>query len=262
MKRIVFAGILGLVIGLSAFGADDGLQLKLTADPALPLRDYLNGIGSFEGENPLAGFKFRKGRKYSTVVPGGANSSAHAVKIDGPHDCGLLIWPLKLPVGKEVRVSLYVNGAFGLHCRPGLGLGYEIVGVQGKKQVSLAHEYYVPPPGKNPKEWHKLVSPAVKVSGPWYLVVRNFYASGGGLVDEIRVTDASVTLTAAASSEAGVREVIVRDDNGTEVFNSGILPEGRKTFTKSLTVASGCVYTATADDYDGDVKKITYPETK
>lgn len=242
----------------SAFG-EDGLKLKVVASPALPASDYLKGGGSFEGKLPFEVFRLRRGPENTSLVDEGAAGTAHAAKLVGGHDAaGLIAWPVTLPVGKEVVVSLYVKGSFGLVARPGGGLGYRIVEARGAKQVGVACGYYSPPQGKE-NEWRKLVSPPVKASGPWFLVIENYYGSGGGLVDEIKVTDATTSLTVTAQSEAGVRDVIVTDDNGVEVFNSGVLGEGRKEFVKTLTVSTGYTYTVSADDYDGDTQLASCP---
>lgn len=259
---------IGLFFVFGILSAGEGIRASAFAEPALPVRNLFPD-GSFEGPGILSKFQNTDGSGKMIEVVNDAFNGKQALKFNGPFQKGQLI--VTLPKQLFLPGGMYIVSVMGKPDEKartnvyfgGLGAGLTIGAVDKKNNVSsFARTKHV---AGEAVKWRKAVSKVITVppdARVFQLWINLSYCGGTGILDDITVAEAWTNLTVKAESDAPIRQVIVTDDTGKAVFDSGILRDGKKEFSRTLKVLTPYLYTVRVIDGEGDVKTLVYPERK
>lgn len=262
MKSIFLAGMLFLT-GHAGIENPDTIEMAVSSSPSLPMQNMLRN-GSFEeGLSPWAtravdGVRLSEQKAYDgnkslciTVEKGKGGKSLYCTG-------GQLARQLKSGetyiLSGWVNASPEVSNSGSKYC--GAGLTMSVYDRKWeKKDFCRIFER-----GKN--EWTHIVSGVMKVPD-WYRNVEISasvsYAHGTAFFDDIRLTEAYAELTISVKSR-NIFQVIVEDETGRIVFDSGRLADSTDDFSKSIRVLSPYRYFIRAVNRSGTFRTVCYPE--
>jgi len=262
MRAICLAGMLFLT-GCAGIEKPVPIEIAVSSSPSLPMPNMLRN-GSFEeGFSPwatravdgvqLSENKVHNGNKslFITVEKGKDGKSLYCTG-------GQLTRQLKAEeayiLSGWVNASPEVSNCGSKYC--GAGLTMSVYDEKWKKKDFCRVFTY----GKN--EWTHIVSGVLKVPD-WYKNVEISasisYADGTAFFDDIRLTEAYAELTLTVRSR-NIIQVLVEDETGRIVFDSGRLADSTDYFSKSIRVLSPYRYFIRAVNRSGTFRTVCYPE--
>lgn len=261
-KILIILGLCFCVLFLQA----QELKLSVSANPALPVKNYLPQGADFESENGLKRFGSIHGKHPAetiSLVNRGYNSKT-SLQISGGFGEGQFCIGIKpdknFDLTKKYIVSVMIKPC--LKYGNGTSWGGLGVGIEGAKDKTRDARFIGNPEKEEVNRWKKVVSSpfAVGSKKEMFLWLNNYFGSGGGLLDDITFGEAFTQLTFQAESGRGIRQAVILNDNGERVYDSGILLNSPKSFTKTLQMQTPYIYTVRVLDIDGCIKSVTYPQ--
>ena len=240
------------------------VKINVTADPALPFKNLLTANADFE--NGAKGWGLNKeAAKSKSIEP---------AEIDGRKV--ISIKSSKGVIGRTVTLNKFFKPGekYILSCLvkankkvsqraghfSGCGATLSFFSKDWKKAVTV-YARSADTDGK----WVKVVSKPLEYP-EWAHLYRLFlgisYSAGSGYVDKVVLAKAYTTLRIEVKASVDIRQVIVDNEMGKTVFDSDLLDEGQKTFTKTLKVLSPYQYQIKALDINGNIYTAVYPERK
>jgi len=154
-----------------------------------------------------------------------------------------------------VKAGEEVNQRGGVYC--GAGSSFVIYSSDWKQAKSTLCKT-----GNTEKKWKKIVGKPVEVPefGKVYtLNVGTSYTPGEAWIDEISITKAFVDLSFTVEGN-NILQIILEDEIGNLIFDSGRLPEKTDKFSKTLQVISTYQYKIRVIDNKGEIYVQEYPK--
>jgi len=188
------------------------------------------------------------------VEPKARNKSRNAYQ-----SLGSLFPAHKLLPGQSYLVSCRmkasgVNTQGGEYCGAGASLS---IWSAGYKDTSSVWAFSGDTAGK----WIKVISkPLLCPEGGAgaQVVAAISYTAGEAWIDDIVVSEAYADMSVSVHG-SGILQVLVADENGRIIDDSGRLSTGAKDYSKSLKVISAYRYTVKVVDKDGNIYQKDYP---
>ena len=263
MRLIHILGLALLVLaGCKSAETPTPIELEVSSSPSLPIPNMLRN-GGFEEGLPPWGTRTKEGVALSKEkAHGGANSIRVVVEKRSEGKSlyctgGALTRPLKAGgtyiLDGWVNASPEVDNCGGTYYGAGLSMSvFDAKWERSDRCRAYTH-------GKN--QWVHLVSgpltiPDWKVSAEVSASIS--YAHGTAYFDDIRLAEAYAELSVHARSQ-GLAQVLVEDEAGRLVFDSGRLPDKTDSFAASVRVLSPHRYLVHALNRSGEVKTVRYP---
>ncbi len=245
--------------------AEDAPLIKISSEPELPVKNLVTNGGFEEG---LKGWGYVKPE--TTLVDGGYKSSKalRIAKMNAAIAGGEISFGKNIKNGKTYIVSCMIKPDPGFEKdakEAGMyGLG-AVVGLWTKdwKGVRL-------PPGTSlgvhnggTSEWTLIRSKPVTIpedAGVAQLWVGNDCNAVTGLIDDVAVYEAYAKIKLAITSKLPLQQIIVTNDAGKMIFDSGNLKDSPKEFSTEFQVETPYTYTIRVLDAEGGVTTKQYPE--
>jgi len=244
------------------------ISISVSATPELPVRNIIAN-GAFE--EGLTGWRVDATR--GTTVPdketkySGAGSlrlESHAKErfvgayVTQVFDCAKLVSDFGTD---EFVVGCRVKAGPKIRKTPNAGTG--ILGIacskDRKRDLKLIRDLR-----RGEDRWNHQVSKAVKIEEWMHSITVMpgiFYNAGTAWFDEIVFVPAYARFHIAVSSPRAILQVIIEDEKGNIVHNSGALAEGTKKYEKTTSVLTPHQYVVKAVDEDGNIGFRKYPES-
>jgi hypothetical protein len=275
MRKLCVMSMLGLVFSaLFSTASLAALKIEVSSTPPLPAENFIpnsnfeNNMQSWtmlgkpedmasEGWKVEPASNAYQGKKNALYIK--VERKANSRTRGAYQSLSPLFIAGKLVPGKSYVLSCRVNAGKSVKGGGNLGGAGVILSVASADWKQMA-TIYARTDSTNDK-WIKLVSQPLKwpewgVAG---MVVPSIsYTEGEAYISDICLSEAYVDLSVKVRGGV-ISQVLVADETGKTVFDSGSLPGGTKDFSKSISVLSVYKYKVTALDNEGNICEQEYP---
>lgn len=276
MKKTCMLSLTALMVCLLAGASSAALQVEVSSTPSLPAENLVKN-GDFESDMQdwLLPAKpdviESEGWKIDLSNDACQGKNALHIKVEtkkassrsrgASQSIARLFSAGKLISGKSYVVSCWVKAEKpttnigGIYC--GAGVSLSMYSKDWKQNVTTYAKT-----GNTDGKWVKLVSqplvcPDFGATGEISPAVS--YTQGEAWIDDICLSEAFVDLSIKVKGD-GISQVLVEDETGKSVFDSGPLSKGTKEFSKSISVLSVYKYKITVVDSKGNISEQEYPK--
>ena len=263
------AALLSVFLSIGTIGCTaGGSDIKVSANPALPVENFVNN-GSFEYcEEDYEGFDNRDPSGFAFSMSSDACSGKKALKVEKPVHGAILCRDAYPPAGTYIA-SIMVKPEEGTK---NLGMRWIVNYKLAGKKIGNSENAFVDYDPAFKGQWRKAVTNPVTIpenadgsargKGYWRFDIGLFSETGSGLVDDVCISTAYTDLTVEVENTKGIKRVTVTDDTGKSVIDSGALENTPKKWKKTEKVLTLYIYTVSVTAADGTVTKKSYPEKK
>jgi hypothetical protein len=260
-----FLFLVPAVIAVDAVADEKKLvKINVTAAPALPVQNLLAENSGFE--NGLKGWTLnKKAIKNKSFTPSEINGKK-VVSINSSNGVIGRTVNLKKPFkpGEKYILSCLIKADNKVSQRAGLfsgcGATVSFFSKDWKKAVTVFARS-----ADTKGKWIKAVSKPIECP-EWAHLYRLHmgisYSPGSGYIDDVVFAKAYTMLQIKVEASVNIRQVIVDNELGKTVFDSDLLDDGQKTYTKTIKVLSPYQYQIKVLDESGNVYTKNYPDAK
>jgi len=252
------------IVAEAAKEENSAVKINVSANPVLPFKNLLTGNSGFE--NGLKGWALnKKAIKNKNIEPAEVDNKK-VISINSSK--GVIGRTVNLKKsfkpGEKYILSCIIKADKKVSQRAGVfsgcGATFSFFSKDWKKAVTV----YAKSANTNGK-WIKAVSKPIECP-EWAHLYRLHmginYSLGSGYIDDVILAKAYTTLQIEVKASVNIRQVIVDNELEKNVFDSDLLDEGQKTFTKIIKVLSPYQYQIKVLDVSGNVYTKIYPEIK
>jgi len=262
-KNFIFLVSVFIVANIAA---DENTQMKInvTADPALPSRNLLGENADFE--KGTEGWELNNKAVQSKSIEPTEADGRKVISINSSEGVigRTVILTKSFKVGEEYILSCLLKTDEKVSQKAGSFSGCGATFSFFQKDWKKAETVYARSASTDGK-WVKAVSKPIACP-EWAHLYRLhlgiMYSAGSGFIEKVVLTKAYTTIRIEVKASIDIRQVIVDNETGENFFDSDLLDEGKKTFTKTLKVLSPYQYHIKVLDANGGIYTAVYPEEK
>jgi len=242
----------------------NAVAINVTANPALPVQNLLAENSGFE--NGLKGWTLNKKAIKNKNIEASEVDNKKVISISSSEGVIGRTVNLKKPFkpGEKYILSCLIKADKKVSQRAGLfsgcGATVSFFSKDWKKAVTVFARS-----ADTKGKWIKAVSKPMECP-EWAHLYRLHmgisYSPGSGYIDDVILAEAYTMLQIKVKGSANIMQIIVDNELGETVFDSDLLDEGQKEFTKTIKVLSPYQYQIKVLNENGSIYIKNYPEIK